>query len=283
MRISTVLGRVSTATLAILAVTSAEAADLPSRAPPPVFVEPADAFDVTIGAGPDVMNRFPGSKQTTVLPSIHLGYRKAGEPDPFYTPDDAFDIAIYDTPYFRLGPAANFIQNRGLSGGFNGLHTIGDTVELGGFAEFYPVPYHLRIRGEILQGVTGSKGLVGNLGADGITRMGPVELSLGPRFGFGDSRYASQYFSVQPYEAAANGLVTPYNAHGGLTSIGGLGTVRYDFSRRYSVLLFGGYSRLVDSVGNSPIATTIGTRNMYTAGVTLNYTFGWKGFGILGH
>lgn len=249
----------------------------------PTFVEPAPGYDVTIGAGPDVMNRFPGAKQITVLPSIHLGYRKSGEPDPFYTPDDAFDISVYQNPYFRIGPAANYINNRGLSGGFNGLHTIGGTVELGGFVEVYPVPYHLRLRGEILQGVTGSRGLVGNVGADGIQKMGPFEFSIGPRVGFGNDRYASQYFSVQPYEAAANGLITPYTAKGGLTSLGGMATVRYDISRQYSVLAFGGYSRLVDSVGASPIPTKLGSRDQFTAGATLNYTFAFRGFGILGY
>jgi MipA family protein len=278
VRIIPAIGLVSGLGLA----TSAFAADLPSRAAPPIFVQP-DGYDVTIGAGPNVLNRFPGASQVTVLPSIHIGYRKAGEPDPFYTPDDAFDVAVYENPYFRVGPAANYIENRGLSGGFNGLHTIGGTLELGGFVEVYPIPQHLRIRGEILQGVTGSKGLVGNLGADGIQRMGPFEFSLGPRIGFGNDRYATQYFSVTPAEAAANGIVTPYNARGGLTSVGGLGTIRYDINRQYSVLGFGGYSRLVDSVGNSPIPVRLGSRNQFTAGATLNYTFGFKGFGILGY
>lgn len=282
MRISSALGLVAGASLTAFAA-PALAADLPSRVVAPTFVEPAPGYDVTIGAGPDVMNRFPGAKQITVLPSIHLGYRKSGEPDPFYTPDDAFDISVYQNPYFRIGPAANYINNRGLSGGFNGLHTIGGTVELGGFVEVYPVPYHLRLRGEILQGVTGSRGLVGNVGADGIQKMGPFEFSIGPRVGFGNDRYASQYFSVQPYEAAANGLITPYTAKGGLTSLGGMATVRYDISRQYSVLAFGGYSRLVDSVGASPIPTKLGSRDQFTAGATLNYTFAFRGFGILGY
>lgn len=261
----------------------AHAADLPDRAAPPVFAQPADGYDVTIGVGPSMTNRFPGAKQITVLPVFNFDYRKAGTPERFYTPDDSFSIGIYENPFFRIGPAANYIQNRGLSGGFNGLHTIGGTVEVGGFAEVYPIPGHLRIRGEILQGVTSSKGLVGNLGADGFQRFGPVVLSVGPRLGFGNDRYASQYFSVTPFEAAANGVVTPYQARGGLTSVGGLGTVRYDINARYYALLFGGYSRLVDSVGASPIPVRLGDRNQFTAGVTLNYTFGFRGFGVFGH
>lgn len=286
MRYSTAVRLV--ASLGFASITSvAMAADLPSREAPPVFVPPeVGGFTVTIGAGPDVTNQFPGSKSITVLPTFHLGYRKAGEPDPFYTPDDAFDIALYENPFFRIGPAANYINNRGLSNGngnFFGLHDIGGTIEVGGFVEVYPIPNHLRLRGELLKGVTGSRGLVGNLGADGYQKMGPVEFSIGPRLGFGDQRYADQYFSVTPLEASINRMVTPYQAQGGLTSVGGLATVRYDLNAQYSVLLFGGYSRLVDSVGASPIPTKLGSRDQFTAGATLNYTFAFKGFGILGY
>lgn len=285
MRILPAVGLFANVGLAVIGA-PALAADLPSRVAPPIFVAPeAAGFTVTIGAGPQIINQFPGAKTITVLPTIHLGYRKAGEPDPFYTPDDAFDIAVFENPYFRIGPAANYINRRGLccgNGNFFGIHDVGGTLEVGGFAEVYPLPRHLRIRGEILKGVTGSRGLVGNLGADGIQRMGPFEFSIGPRLVFGDQRYADQYFTVLPFEAAANGLVTPYKANGGLSSVGGLGTVRYDFSRKWSALVFGGYSRLVGSMGSSPIPTVLGSKDQFTAGATLNYTFGFKGFGILG-
>lgn len=286
VRISSALRLV--ASLGFVSVAGAAfAADLPDRTVTPTFVQPdAGGFTVTIGAGPDVMNQFPGSKSINVLPTFHLGYRKVGEPDPFYTPDDSFDIAVYENPFFRIGPAANYINNRGLSNGngnFFGLHDIGGTIEVGGFVEVYPIPNHLRVRGEILKGVTGSKGLVGNLGADAYTKFGPFEVSIGPRIGFGDDRYANQYFGVTPFESALNGRVNPYIARGGLTSVGGLATVRYDINAQYSLLGFGGVSRLVDSVGASPVPNILGSKTQFTAGATLNYTFAFKGFGILGY
>lgn len=259
------------------------AADLPSRVTPtPVFTQPA-GYDVTIGVGPNFANRFPGSKEVAVFPSFHFGYRKAGEPDPFFAPDDAVSVAVYHNPYFAIGPAGNYSYDRGNGHGFNGLHTIGATLSVGGFVEVYPLPGHLRIRGEVLKGVTGARGLIGNLGADGIQRFGAFELSLGPRLVFGDNRYASQYFSVTPFEANANGLLTPYQARGGLTQAGFMGTVRYDISPRYSVLAFGGYSRLVDSVGRSPIPNRIGDVNQFNAGGQIAYKFNFGGIGIMGY
>ncbi len=265
---------------------SAFAADLPSRAAPPVFTQADPGFSVTIGAGPDVVNQFPGARTITVLPSVHIGYRKFGEPDPFYTPDDSFDIALYDTPYFRIGPAANYINRRGLSNGngnFRGLPNVDGTFQLGGFAEAFPLPGTVRLRGEILKGVNGSDALTGTVGGDLYHRFGAIEASIGPRVGFGDSNFANRYFTVTAGEAAANGLITPYQAHGGLTSVGGIGTVRYFVNRDYSLLFFGGYNRLVNSVGSSPVPVVLGSRDQFTAGVTLNYTFGFKGFGILGY
>ncbi len=263
----------------------AYAADLPSREAAPVFTQPDPGYSVTIGAGPEVVNQFPGARTVTVLPSIHLGYRKFGEPDPFYTPDDSFDIALYESPFFRIGPAANYINRRGLSdgnGNFRGLANVDGTFQLGGFAEILPLPGTIRIRGEILKGVNGSDALTGTIGGDLYHRFGQIEASIGPRVGFGDSNYANSYFSVTAAQSIANGLIAPYQARGGLTSVGGIGTVRYFVNNDYSLLFFGGYQRLVDSVGASPIPTVLGSRDQFTAGVTLNYTFGFKGFGILG-
>ncbi len=286
MRFSSAVGVFAGLSLTSFAA-PAFAADLPDRSVTPTFVEPATTgYNVVIGLGPDVSNQFPGSKSVTVYPSVHLSYRKVGEVDPFYTPDDAFDISIYENSFFRIGPAAGYIQRRGLSdgnGNFNGLPNVGDTIQLGGFVEANPVPNHLRLRGEILQGVTGSRSLVGNIHADAYTKFGPFEVSVGPRLEFGDNRFASQYFSVSQFASTVNGRIGPYNATGGLASVGGLGTVRYTISPKYDILAFGGASEYVGSIGDSPIPNVLGSKIQFTAGATLNYTFNFKGFGILGY
>lgn len=285
MRFPSAFGLALSVTAAAIAA-PAFAADLPSRTLAPIAVAPAPVFTVILAAGPEVQPDFPGSKSYTVLPSIHIAYLKPGEHDPFYTPDDSFDIQIIDTPFFKAGPAANFVNRRGLSDGngqFYGLHNVDFSVELGGFAEIWPWQDHLRIRGEIRKAVTGYDGLVGSIGADLINRYGPFQVSVGPRIKFGDQRYVDNFFSIQPYEAALNGRVTPYRASAGVTSVGAFATARYDFNQTWSATLFGGYDRLANSVGDSPVATVLGTRNQFTGGVTLAYSFGFQGFGILGY
>ena len=279
MRLAASLGAASVAVPAL-------AADLPTRAVAPAYSDTAPLFTVIIAAGPQVLPDFPGSKSYYVLPSVHIAYLKPGEKDSFYTQDDSFDFRVIDTTFFKAGPVANYQRRRGLSDGngqFFGLRNVGDSVELGGFVEVWPAPEHLRLRGEIRKAVTGYDGLVGTVGADFIGRLGPFQASVGPRVKFGDQRYVDRYFSIQPFEAALNGRVTPYQASAGVTSVGAFATVRYDINQTYSVSLFGGYDRLANSVGNSPVATVLGSRDQFTGGVTLAYTFGFKGFGLFGY
>ena len=220
------------------------------------------------------------------MPSIHLAYLRPGEHDFFYSPDNSFDIAILNTGFFRAGLVpANFVARRGLSGGngqFNGLPNVDASAELGGFAEIWPWGSSA-IRGEILKAVSGYDGLVGTIGADLIGRFGPFQLAGGPRIKFGDQRYADSYFTITPAAAAANGLVTPYQASGGLTSAGVFAQARYDVTRNISATVFGGWDRLESSVGAKSVATVLGSRNQFTGGLTLAYAFGFKGFGIFGY
>ena len=285
MRFSSALKLAASISAVSIAV-PALAADLPSRAVAPAFADAPPLFTVIIAAGPQISPDFPGSKNYYVLPSVHIAYLKPGERDSFYTQDDSFDFRIIDTTFFKAGPAANYVRRRGLSdgnGNFFGLRNVGDSVELGGFVEVWPAPEHLRLRGEIRKAVTGHDGVVGSVGADFIGRLGPFQASVGPRVKFGDQRYVDRYFSVQPFEAALNGRITPYQASAGVTSVGGFATVRYDFNKTYSATLFGGYDRLANSVGSSPIPTVLGSRDQFTGGVTLAYTFGFKGFGVFGY
>lgn len=271
---------------ATLSANMARAADLPSQPIAPVYSDIAPLFTVTVAAGPKMATSFPGSKSYTVLPNLHLAYLKPGELERFHTSDDSFGITLYDNGFFRAGPVANIVDRRGLSNGngqFYGLHNVSTSVELGAFAELWPWRDHLRVRGEIRQAVSGHDGLVGSIGIDGVQKIGPLQVSLGPRVKFGDQHYVDSYFTVAPSEAALNGRVNPYAAKGGLTSVGAFASARYDINPKYSVSVFGGYDRLSGSAGDSPVATVLGTRDQFTAGIALGYTFGFKGIGIWGY
>lgn len=272
--------RFALATLLALSASSVRAADLAPVAPAPV-----EGWVITLGVGPNVFTSFPGAKSYSVWPTGYISYHRPGDPAPFISPDDGLGIALLDLGWIKAGPVARFIERRGLSGGFlggsnwsfYGLHNVGFTAELGGFLELWPTE-NFRIRLEARQGITGAQGFDGNIELDYVQRLGAFTFSAGPRFQFGDDQFNRAYFSVTPGEAFLNRSVYPYQAHGGLTSVGGLGAVKYEFSPAWSTTVFGGVTRYVSSPGGSPIPNRIGSLNNVTAGAILAYSFVWNGF-----
>ncbi|MGH6853076.1 MAG: MipA/OmpV family protein, partial [Methylocella sp.] len=217
--------RFSLAGFFAIAASAASAAELAPQPPAPV-----EGWTITLGLGPEVFTSFPGASSVSIWPTGYISYRRPGEPAPFVSPDDGFGIALLDLPWIKAGPVARFISERTLSGGFGsignnnnffGLHNVGFTAELGGFLELWPTDY-FRARFEARQGVSGADGFDANIELDAVERYGPWTFSAGPRFRFGDTQFMNAYFSVTPEEAFLNGRVFPYQAHGGLTSVGGL-------------------------------------------------------------
>jgi outer membrane protein len=245
------------------------AADAPGIAPPPV--QDKDGWIVTVRLTGAVAPSFPGSGQLRPYPFPSVSFRRIGEPEIFSTPDEGFGFAVLDFGNFRAGPVANFVFKRGQRDGLFGLHRVGLTHEVGGFAEF--TTDRFRARAELRQGVDGHKGFVAVLSADLYASRGPVSISIGPRFDIGDNRYANAYFSVSPLEALVNGRLTPYEATGGFTAAGGLATLRYDFTPDTNATIFGGVQRLMGSVGQSPIPNLLGSRDQFTAGLSVGRSF----------
>src|SRR5450631_119261 len=273
--------RISFASLIAISASAANAADL--TAPPPA---PVEGWTVTLGVGPEVFTSFPGANSVSIWPTGYISYRRPGEPEPFISPDDGFGIALLDLPWIKAGPVARFISERTLGGGvgsfgnnrnFFGLHNIGFTAELGGFLELWPTDF-IRARFEARQGVSGAQGFDANVDLDLVARYGAFTFAAGPRFQFGDNQFVSQYFSVTPVEAFLNGNLFPYQAQGGLASVGGFGSIKYQFNPTWSATVFGGVNRYVSSAGGSPIPNRLGSLNDITAGALVAYTFNMNWF-----
>ncbi len=250
---------------------AAFAADLPPLAQP----TPPSGWTVTVGVGPQVQTAFPGARAVTVWPTGTLALRRPGEPEPFSSPDDGFGVALLDYGWIKAGPVGRVLSNRGLSNGngaFYGLPNVNWTLELGVFGELWWTE-HFRLRGEARQGVNGHDGFDANISFDGIQKIGAFTFALGPRLQLGDTQFMDAYFSVTPSQAFVNGRVTPYQAYGGLTSVGALGSVKYDFMPNWSGTVFGGYNRLVSSAAASPVPNKLGSLNEYTAGVIIAHSF----------
>jgi outer membrane scaffolding protein for murein synthesis (MipA/OmpV family) len=258
--------------LFLSATTSAAFAADPAA---PAQPAPASGWQVTVGLGPQLQTAFPGARAVTVWPTGTLDLRRPGEPIPFSSPDDGFGLSLLDYGWIKAGPVARIVPSRGLSNGngaFYGLPNVNWTLELGIYGELWYTE-HFRARGEVRQGVNGHDGLDANIALDAIQRFGAFTFAVGPRLQLGDTQYMNAYFSVTPYQAFLNGRVTPFQASGGLASVGVLGSVKYDFTPSWSATLFGGYNRLVSNAAASPIPHNLGSLNEYTAGVVVAHSF----------
>jgi outer membrane scaffolding protein for murein synthesis (MipA/OmpV family) len=238
----------------------------------------------TVQLGPGVTPAFPGAGRLRPVPIPSLDLRAPGEKERFAAPDDSFGLAILDANGFRAGPAGNLLAPRRISYPQGaGLARRGLGVEAGGFVEYFASD-NLRLRGELRQGFSGHHGLVGNLGADAIQRVGAVQLSLGPRLTLASRRYSEPYFGVTPYEAYVNralwpqGGVKAYRPGGGLYSAGAMATARYDFSEMTNVTAYASAARLAGAAGASPITLGLGSRTQVTAGLLLARSFRLPGF-----
>lgn len=217
---------------------------------------------------------YPGASTLSALPYPSLSVRRAGTPESFSAPDDSISFALYDAGWLKAGPAGKFIGARRASDhpGLTGLRDVDWTIEAGGFVEYWPTE-KLRTRVELRYGFHGHRGLVADAGADWVERIGAWTLSGGPRLKLASDRFASSYYTVTPAEAALNGRVTPYDAKGGLVSAGLAAAVSYNWTEQWRTTLHGRWDRLTGDAGRSPIPQQLGSRNQFTFGATIAYTF----------
>lgn len=132
-----------------------------------------------------------------------------------------------------------------------GLNDVDWTLELGLGAGYERRNY--RFFGDARYGFHGHKGVVGQIGADLISR--PVDgltLRFGPRVDFGDSTYSNTYFGITPAESLASGLPA-YSAGSGLVSAGLEFNAIYQFNPLWGIEGRVKWNRLLDDAANSPI------------------------------
>ncbi|TDR94494.1 MipA/OmpV family protein [Enterovirga rhinocerotis] len=260
--------------LTALGATSALAQqDFTSRFAPVSDAKSSD-YIVTLNANGVVQPSFPGSDRSSVSFFPSLSYRKVGEPVRFSAPDDGISISIIDNPTFRIGPVFRFQSGRYYTDDklLYGLRKKNYDVESGVFIEYWPISF-IRARAELRHGFRSDSGLVGHVGVDYVQPVGQFAFSVGPRLYFGDKRYADRWYGIRPDEAALNGFVTPYSPGGGVNAVGAMGAVTYKWDDSWSTTGYVSYKHLVGDVAKSPIVTKIGSKDQFTFGARVSYSF----------
>ena len=234
---------------------------------------------VTVTGNALLAPAFPGSDELSPVAFPSFSFRRVGEPKRFGTPDDGFALPFYDTQTFRFGAVGRYRGGRYLETDRRlfGLEDVRWAVEPGVFMEFWPAQF-LRTRAELRRGFNGHEGFVADLSADLVQRFGAVTASIGPRMSLGDREFTSTYFGVTAAESAINGILPAYRPSGGLTSVGALASLSVDWSERWSTTVSASYARLVGDAAESPIVRQLGSRDQFTIGASLSYSFGLDGW-----
>ena len=141
-------------------------------------------------------------------------------------------------------------------------------VEPGVFAEYWPSPDQLRIRGEIRLGTDGVAGLTGTLGADYVQRVGKFVVSAGPHVGMSGTDYtAAQYSADYSALSLSGGAIDA-------RSFGAAGLIKFAAGKNWSTSVFANYDRVMlsttTSQGTKP--TTFNDEVRVGASLNINLT-----------
>lgn len=230
---------------------------------------------VTVGAGVQAYPKFPGASDLGINPMPIVGIRRPGEPIRFEARDDGWGFGLLgrDSPV-NFGPAIQFQGKRDEDDVGAAVGNVGFTVEAGAFVEAW-LGDSVRVRAEGRRGIGGHEGWIGDVGLDLVAREGDRTIfSIGPRVRWADNRYHDAYFGVTPAVAARTGLAA-FDPDGGVYAFGGVAGIRHQLGSdgRWGIHGYARYDRLTGDAGDSPIVGTFGSRNQYSAGLGLSYTF----------
>lgn len=211
--------------------------------------------------------QFPGSETYSFVslpPAIAASMAAA---DSFIAPDDSLSFALFGRdPDFSIGAVGRYGSDGSKSGAAALLpHTESEWgVEPGVFAEFWPDPNALRLRGELRMGAEGSVGMIGSVGADFVRRIGGLVFAAGPRLSISDDTYANSHSGIGPEG-------TP--GASGVRSLGAAGLVRFVSRDQWSTALYANYDRRLNSPQMSETTGKTGGGASLSIGASFNYVF----------
>jgi outer membrane protein len=240
-----------------------------------VSAQENDDIRVRIGLGAQFQPEYYGGDGTEIGPLWDLDIARGDNEFRFEAPDDGFDIAVISNDRFAAGPVLNLQRGRKNDDVGAAVGKVKTTIEAGAFVQAYPTKA-FRIRGELRKGIGGHEGLVGDIGADFVSRDGDSYVfSIGPRLLFSDSKFQRAFFGVTPAAALATGLPV-YRPDGGMHAVAATSGLTYQFNKDFGMFGYGRYERLVGDAGKSPIVRQLGSRDQLSAGIGLSYTFNVK-------
>lgn len=238
---------------------------------------PATGWTITLTGTVEVGPLYDGGRRYGLggLPSV--SWRPIGTPDTFGAPDDSLDYTLFESGRFSFGPVLNvrFGRHRRDDKRLAGLRSVPWTIEPGVFAQYWLLEDRLRARVEIRRGFHDHTGFTSDLSVDWVEQLGRFTLSGGPRLSLGDAAFMRANFGISPAEAAVSGAVPAFSPGAGAKSVGIETALSYAWNDTWTTTLFGRYDRLVGPAAESPVADVLGSRDQFTLGLSVAWSFDW--------
>jgi outer membrane scaffolding protein for murein synthesis (MipA/OmpV family) len=214
---------------------------------------------------------YEGGKHYTGFPGGSLAITKPWDFDAFAPPDDAASFGLINTKRFQFGAALSVRENRGNRDELEGMRNIGWAFQAGGFMNVWPTK-NVRIHVEGLKGLTAESGIVVNSGIDYVVHPTKWNLSVGPRYSWGDDHFNGTYFGVTPAEAAASPYIAaPFHARAGSHYAGLEGMAEYKWKPRWRLTFNAGYNRMLGDAARSPLVRQLGSPDQFNVGGGLRF------------
>jgi outer membrane protein len=214
---------------------------------------------------------YEGGKHYTWFPGGSLAITKPWDFDAFSAPDDAAAFGLLNTKRVQFGLALSLRENRGNSDELEGMRNIGWAFMGGGYANIWPTR-NTRIHVEALKGLTSESGLVVNTGLDYVWHPTMWNLSIGPRYSWGDDHFMGTYFGVTPAEAQASPYINaPFHAAAGSHYAGVLGMAEYKWKPRWRLTLNASYNRMLGDAARSPLTRQLGSVDQFNIGAGIRF------------
>tara|TARA_B100000085_G_scaffold282074_1_gene309912 strand:- start:711 stop:1538 length:828 start_codon:yes stop_codon:yes gene_type:complete len=243
-----------------------------------------DQWDVSAGAGVLVAPSYFGDDayQFMAVPDIRVSYG-----DTFFASmQDGAGYNIIHTAHWKVGPLLRYDFGRDEDGDstfriggdktddLRGLGDVDGSLEIGAYVEYDMAPLNLKV--ELLQGMGGHEGLVGNAS---LKYKGRAQLhdkailyAFGPEIDFADSSYHESYFGVNSRQSAASGLAE-YDPGAGVLSYGIGSSAIVPLTDTISTIFFASYNHLGSEAAHSSLVEERGSKHQGAAGAFITYRF----------
>lgn len=227
-----------------------------------------------IAIGAQAVPSYPGADHNAVRPLFDVATARGDTPFEYEAADESPTISLYNRAGFEAGVAIGLQSARTRRRVGADLTKVGFSVEPGLFASYYLAP-QLRVYGELRKGVSGHKGGIAMLALDYVQRDADRWLlAIGPRINLSDAKYRRAYFGVSQRDAVAAGIPT-YQVGGNVVHGAGLAATGIrQLTTRWGLYGYLAYDRLTGDAARSPVTERYGSRNQFSSGLALSYTFG---------